>query len=128
MVLIMFAITSCAQKIRFVNSSVVPAAEGTVKIKKDNNKNYSISIDVIHLADPKRLSPAREVYVVWMETDNGMAKNIGQIKSSSNIISSTLRGSINTVSPIKPTKVFITAEDTADVQSPGDVILTTSSF
>jgi len=123
-----FAISSCAQKIRFNNSSVVPAAEGTVKIKKDNNKNYSIDIDVIHLADPKRLSPSKELYVVWMETDNTMAKNIGLIKSSSSILSSTLRGAINTVSSVKPTKIFITAEDNADVQSPGEVILTTSSF
>ena len=126
--LMIFAISSCAQKIRFNNSSVVPAAEGTVKIKKDNNKNYSIDIDVIHLADPKRLSPSKELYVVWMETDNTMAKNIGLIKSSSSILSSTLRGAINTVSSVKPTKIFITAEDNADVQSPGEVILTTSSF
>jgi len=127
-VLIMFAFTSCAQKIRFANSSVVPAAEGTVKIKKDNNKNYNIDIDVIHLADPKRLSPPKEVYIVWMETDNTSAKNIGQIESSSSILSSTLKGSIKTVSPIKPTKIFITAEDNAQVQYPGTVILTTSSF
>ncbi|MFB9842069.1 hypothetical protein [Mucilaginibacter ginsenosidivorans] len=126
--LIVFAVSSCAQKLKFANSSVVPAAEGTVKIKKDNNNNYNIEIDVIRLADPKRLSPPKETYVVWIETENNMAKNIGQLKSSSGMFSSALTASISTVSPVKPTKIFITAEDSGDVQSPGEVILTMDSF
>ena len=61
---------SCASKFYFNQSSVVPAAEGMVKVKKDNNNNYSISVIVNHLAEPDRLQPPKKVYVVWMATNN----------------------------------------------------------
>ena len=41
--IILVAFSSCAtRKATFLSSAVVPAAEGTVKVKKDNNKNYTI--------------------------------------------------------------------------------------
>ena len=36
---------SCAKKITFATSSVVPAAEGSVKVKKDKNNNYNIELN-----------------------------------------------------------------------------------
>jgi len=33
-----FSLFSCATSVNFLNSSVVPAARGSVKIKTDNNK------------------------------------------------------------------------------------------
>ncbi len=53
------SLASCAKKISFQTSSVVPAAQGSVKVKKDNNNNYSIDLNVIRLADPKRLNPRK---------------------------------------------------------------------
>lgn len=114
-----FLLPSCATKYAFNTSSVVPAAEGTVKVKQDKNKNYNIELDVKRLADPKRLNPAKEVYVVWMETEQNGRKNIGQLKTSSGLFSSALKSSLKTVSSFKPTSFFITAEDHADIQYPG---------
>ena len=45
---------SCAKKMTFGTSSVVPAAEGSVKVKSDKNKNTTIDLKVERLADPKR--------------------------------------------------------------------------
>ncbi|MEO7522936.1 MAG: hypothetical protein ABIT58_02515, partial [Ferruginibacter sp.] len=53
-----FALTSCAKKVSFNVSPVAPAAEGKIKIKKDKNNNYEISIKVQRLANPSRLTPA----------------------------------------------------------------------
>lgn len=127
---VMLAFSSCAsKKIGFATSTVVPAAEGDVKVKKDNNDNYSIELNVIRLADPKRLTPARETYVVWMDTENNGTKNIGQLKSSSGLFSSTLKSSLKTATVYKPVRIYITAEDNADVQYPGgQVVLNTNNF
>ena len=122
-------LSSCAQKIGFVTSSAVPAAEGQVKVKKDDNNNYSIKINMKNLAEPKRLTPSRSTYVVWMDSDGNGSKNLGQLKSSSGLFSSALKASLETTSPYKPKRIFITAEDSGDIQYPGtQVVLTTNTF
>lgn len=124
--LIMFTFSSCARKMSFQTSSVVPAAEGTVKIKKDKNNNYHIDLNLKRLASPDRLNPPKDFYVVWMNTDNNAAKNIGQIKTLSSLLSKTLKSSLNTVSTTPPTGFFITAESDGNVQYPsGQVVLKT---
>ena len=127
---VLLAFSSCAtKKVAFATSTVVPAAEGNVKVKKDDNNNYSIELNVMRLADPKRLTPARETYVVWIDTENNGAKNIGQLKTSSGLFSSTLKSSLKTATAFKPVKVYITAEDNADIQNPsGQIVLNTNNF
>ncbi len=127
--LLVLSLASCARKISFQTSSVVPAAEGSVKVKKDNNNNYSIDLNVIRLADPKRLEPSKSTYVVWIETAENGSKNIGSLNTSSSMFSKTLKSSLKTVSPFKPVSLFITAEDNADIQYPGtQVVLRTDRF
>jgi hypothetical protein len=122
-------LASCARKIQFTNSNVVPAAQGTVKLKRDNNNNYAVHIDVKNLAAPDRLQPPKSVYVVWFETAGRSAQNLGQLKTSSGLFSDALKASLNAVSPFKPTRIFITAEDRADIEYPGSfVVLNTTSF
>lgn len=115
--------SSCARKLTFGVSPVVPAAKGFVKIKKNKNDNFIVDVKITNLAAPGRLSPPREVYVVWMESERAAAKNIGMIKSSSGIFSSTLKAQMTTASTAKPTAVFITAEDNGNVQYPGSQVV-----
>ena len=123
------SLTSCSQKIAFQNSTVVPAAQGKVTIKKDSNKNYAIKIKISNLAEVQRLQPAKNVYVVWIETEENNIKNIGRIKSDSGFLSSKLKATFETVTSFKPTKVFITGEDNQDVSYPGyQMVLTTNKF
>jgi hypothetical protein len=127
--ILVLSLASCSRKISFQTSSIVPAAEGSVKVKKDNNNNYSIDLNVIRLADPKRLEPPKSTYVVWIETEQNGSKNIGSLNTSSSMFSKTLKSSLKTVSPFKPVSLFITAEDNADIQYPGsEVVLRTDRF
>jgi hypothetical protein len=127
--MMLFFFSSCARKISFQTSTVVPAAEGTVKVKNDKNDNYRISLAISNLAEPKRLQPAKNTYVIWMDTDNNRIKNIGQINTSTGFLSSKLKASFETVSSFKPIKIFITAEDDAAIQYPGmQVVLSTGNF
>lgn len=124
-----FSMASCAKKIIFQTSTVVPAATGKVKIKKDDNKNYSIDIKLENLAPANRLSPPRNLYVVWVSTQENGVKNIGQIAPSSSFLSGKVKASLKSVSPFKPTRIFITAEDNKDNLYPGNQeVLTTRSF
>jgi PBP1b-binding outer membrane lipoprotein LpoB len=126
LLLLAFLLVSCSTKMNFAPSSVVPAATGHVKIKKDNNKNYIVTVSVLNLADPKNLNPSRKVYVVWLEDENNSTKNIGQITSSSSMFSKALKGEVQATATSKPGRIFITAEDDGNVQSPGSqMVLTT---
>ncbi|MFV5695526.1 hypothetical protein ACM55G_08835 [Flavobacterium sp. LB3P122] len=129
LVFLALSFASCGKKVSFQNSSIVPAARGQVTIKKDNNKNYFIKIKIDNLAEVKRLESSKNAYVVWIETDESLTKNIGQIQSDTKFISSKLKASFETVTAFKPTKIFITAEDNADTQYPrSQVILETEKF
>ena len=128
-VFLIFTLYSCSRKVTFLTSPTVPAARGFVKVKKDNNKNYLIKIDLSNLAEVTRLQPSKNAYVVWLESDDHVAKNIGQIKSSESLLSNKLKASFETVSSSKPSKIYITAEDNAEIQYPGSqLVISTDNF
>lgn len=115
-------LVSCGtSKLVFENSSVVPAATGDVKVKKDKNENYTIDLSVKNLAEAKKLTPSKELYLVWMEDGKNPVKKLGRIDPSS-----SLKASLTSLATSEPTKLFITAEDSAEVNFPtGEVVLTT---
>ncbi len=113
-----------AQRIPFEQSSFVPAAEGYVKIRKDNNNNNIIKIRIKNLAEIEKLDPTMQTYVVWMVTDRETTDNIGRINSSNN-----LNVSFKAISSFQPIKIFITAEVNESTQVPGDkIVLSTDNF
>jgi hypothetical protein len=111
--------SSCSTRMKFATSTVVPAAQGSVKVGKDDNGNYDIELNILHLTDPSRLQPAKKIYVIWMETASNGTKNIGQLKSSTGFFTSTLKAYFHTVTPFKPERFFITAENDPSVKTPG---------
>ena len=124
-----FLFTSCSRKISFLTSPVVPAARGSVKVKKDKNNNYLIKIYISDLAEVERLQPAKQTYVVWMISDSDVTINLGQLKSAANTFTQALKASFESVSAARPVKIFITAEDDASVQVSGtQLVLSTDRF
>ena len=128
-IILLIVLDSCATNVKFLTSSVVPAARGTVKVKMDKNKNYAIDLTLSDLAEVSRLEPSKSTYIVWMVTNQEITKNIGQLNSSKGFMSKRLKGSFKTVSSDKPTKIYITAENDPNIQYPGNmVVLTTDTF
>lgn len=122
-------ITACSHKMGFQPSSVVPAADGDVKVKKDDNNNYRVEVKITHLAPSDKLQPPRQTYVVWIETEQSGLKNLGQLNSGTGFLSNTLKAELNTVTPYKPTRLFITAEDDPRINYPSAlVVLSTDRF
>jgi cell division protein FtsL len=127
--IVILSFSGCAVKAPFLNSTVVPAAQGEVKIKTDRNKNFVIKIEIYNLALPNRLDPPKNAYVVWMDDGNNNIKNMGQIKSSAPFMSKALKASFKNISSFRPVKIFITAEYESSVQVPSyETVLTTNNF
>ncbi len=122
--MIAFWFTSCSNKAFFLQSSVLPAAEGYVEVTRDKSENYIIKIDLKNFAGAERLDPANLTYVVWMVTARDAAVNIGRISTNN-----SLNASFETLSSFRPVKIFITAEEQENARYPGSmVILTTDRF
>lgn len=116
-------LTACANKITFPTSEVVPAANAVLEVDKNKSENYELKLEVTNLAEPGRLSPARSNYVVWMVTEKNGTINLGNLRVKNS------KASLETVTPYKPIRVFITAEDTPKAVIPGtQVILNSKDF
>ncbi|SOD92817.1 hypothetical protein [Spirosoma fluviale] len=122
LLLVCAVLEGCTPKMNFVNSTIAPAATGTINVKKDKNKNYKVTVNVSNLAESNKLTPAKATYLVWMEGDDNSVKKLGQIAPRGK----ALRGELITTAISKPKEVFVTAEDNPEIAYPaGDVILTT---
>jgi len=127
--LILFSFDASAKKVKFLTSKLVPAARGYVKINRDKNQNYNLSINISNLAEAFRLEPSKLNYIVWLETKDGIIMNMGKIKSTVRYFSKKLKATFETATILKPVRIFITAEDDPSRQYPGkEVALTTSTF
>ncbi|QSS96920.1 hypothetical protein [Psychroflexus sp. ALD_RP9] len=109
--------SSCSTKVEFPVSEVVPSAEATAKISKDDNDNFLVEVDINNLTKPERLSPKRKFYVLWAETAQGSV-NLGQIKVKESTFSSSLYAEIKASLALKPTRLVISAEDQLNRNSP----------
>jgi hypothetical protein len=104
---------SCATTKKFPVSTVVPAANITVKVKQQKNSNYSLLLMANNLAEPSRLSPPKKYYVVWLVSEKDGVRNMGALNFKKGN-----RGELNTLSPFKGSEIFITAEDESSVTYP----------
>ena len=59
-VMSMNLLNSCSHKVSFLNSTVVPAARSSVKVSRDNNKNYVVKINIYNMAEVSRLQPPKK--------------------------------------------------------------------
>lgn len=117
-------VSACSKKITFPTSEVVPAAEAVLQVDKNDSDNYEVQLEVTNLAEPNRLTPSRSNYVVWMVTEKHGTINLGNLK-----VNKKNKASLETVTPYKPIRLFITAEDTAKAVLPStQVVLNSEDF
>lgn len=135
----MLCATSCAKKHAAAAKSETPIAapvvaeapvvipaenKGLVQIKRDVNSNYVILINLKELGDATKIEPAsKKAYIVWMNADKQIVKNLGQINSNAGWFSDKSKASFEGISEVKPTKIYITEEDDATTKIPGKKII-----
>jgi hypothetical protein len=112
-----------------MSSAIVPNAYGSVHVKKDFNNNYAVKLEINDLTELDKLNIINYFYIVWIETGNGNAVNLGQLKKSFGLLLPQQITSFETVTSRKPTKVFITAEKGLNYRNPGlNLVLSTRNF
>jgi hypothetical protein len=102
-----------AKKYPMTASSIVPAARGEVNISTDKNGNTKLEMAVLHLANVENLTPRAAAYVVWLQERGGNPENQGQLK-----LDKDLKGTFQTVTPLKSFDVFVTAEQEIRAKGP----------
>lgn len=101
------------KEIHMTANSQVPAAHGVIHVKSTGDGNKQLEIKTRSLAKPAALTPPEQVYVVWIQPSGQAPTNAGALKVDGN-----LNGDLTTVTPYKDFKVFITAENYAQLRQP----------
>jgi hypothetical protein len=129
LLLTVLTIWSCSQKTTFLPSSQMPTAQGHVKIRKDYNSHYGVSLNVLNLTSAQMLSPAKKNYVLWAESADVRPESIGKFQSYKRILSRSAKGKLESTITTEPIRFFITAEENDYPQFPSDhVVLKTKLF
>lgn len=100
-------------KIQMTASPKVPAAQGEIEVKQESNGNLSLTVKAEHLAQPSALTPPENVYVVWLQQPNQKPQNLGELQ-----VDGKLNGELRTQTAFKHFKIFITAEQRAQIDVP----------
>ncbi|MGB0064095.1 MAG: hypothetical protein WBP85_06570, partial [Terracidiphilus sp.] len=77
-------------------SSDTPAAQGEIVVNNAPDGNLQLDIKAAHLADPSALTPAENVYVVWLEQPDENPLKLGEMRVDKN-----LSGEVRTVTSFK---------------------------
>ncbi len=104
---------SSGKEYHMTAGNIVPAANGTVKVQKDLDGNSRLDIKVSKLADPARLTPSENKYVVWIRPNDGKPQKQGALS-----VSNHSNGELQMIATSKDCEVFITAEPSESVSAP----------
>ncbi len=100
-------------KVEMMASSDTPAAQGEIVVNNAPDGNLQLDIKAAHLADPSALTPAENVYVVWLEQPDENPLKLGEMRVDKN-----LSGEVRTVTSFKHFRILITAEQSAQEIAP----------
>ena len=127
--MMLLSFTTSSTKESFAASSIVPGARGYVRVKMNDLNNYAVNIRITDLMSVTQLQPPKHNYVVWMVSDQYITKNLGKLFSKTDAFPGKMKASFESITSLKPSKIFITAEDDATIQHPGvQVVLATNRF
>jgi hypothetical protein len=102
-----------SKKIDMMAGNNTPGARGTLSVKVGANQNTALDLKVYALAPPSSLTPTENVYVVWVQPPGDNPKNEGQLR-----VDKKENGELQTEVPYKRFKVFVTAEQDPQTQTP----------
>jgi hypothetical protein len=109
------AVTTWAATFALQSSPEIPAAEGTARLRNTKNGNIELQMRVKHLAQPSRISPGAEVFVVWVRglEPGAEAQNLGALQ-----VDKRLNGKLTAVTAMSSFDLFITCETSQTVTAP----------
>jgi|GEM_PF-572898 len=102
-----------AQHLVMPSSAVVPAAHIELDLGTDANQNTTVDLKATHLAQPSSLSPAAQIYMVWVQPVGGAPERKGMLKPDA-----SLNAEVQFITPVTHFELFITAESGTGAGSP----------
>lgn len=111
--MVLFWPFSSGTKVQMMASRGTPAAHGEIIVKHSSNGNLDLDIKTADLAAPSSLSPAENVYVVWLQQPDQEPQNLGELR-----VDKKLDGELHTETAFKRFAIFITAEQNAQEEAP----------
>jgi len=114
MTAVVVAVTAAAT-FALQSSAAIPAAGGTARLRDTKNGNIEVKLRVKHLAQPGRISPGAEVFVVWARglEPGAAAQNLGALQVDKN-----LNGKLTALTAMSSFDLFITCEMSQTVTAP----------
>lgn len=119
LLLALFPFSAGGKTYHMTADNSVPAASGTVNAKLNrDNANTDLRLKVKNMARPTALTPAENVYVVWVQPRTGNAIKLGEIG-----IDNDLKGELRATTTAKDFEIFITGEQSESVSGPSELKL-----
>ncbi|MGH9415298.1 MAG: hypothetical protein ACRD01_01595 [Terriglobales bacterium] len=119
---LLLAAPAPAQKLVLAPSSVVPAANIQLQLGRDDNGNTTVDLKAKHLAQPSSLSPARTVYVVWVQPSDGPPQRKGLLKPDNG-----LNAEVQFITPEQHFELIISAENNDAPATPSGTVVARST-
>ena len=106
---------SCSQGVRFYRSFTLPSAYGNVELKKVDEEEYFLEIDLMYMPIAEKLN--RKAYVIWGQTRKdtvklGIMKVDGEMEAHSELYTSH-----------ELERILISAESSGQTQQEPDMIV-----
>src|ERR1700724_2191568 len=114
----LLAVAAWGREDRLTNTGTTPAAMGKVITDNDRNGNTGIEVQVKHMAAPQSLTPAKTIYVVWVQPRGKDPEALGALR-----VNEGLEGSLKATTPYKDFDIFITAEDSLKPEIPASMVI-----
>ena len=113
----------CASTSTLQNSARIPAAQGKVKVKGEDNGNSRVRLQVKHLAPPGEIRADAQTYVVWIEPEgSNKPQNVGALQ-----VNDEREAELEATTPHKEFNLYVTAEPSPQAETPtGEHLLSTS--
>lgn len=112
----------CASTVSLANSSKVPGAEGKVTVKRTDNGNTAVDVNVEHLAKASQVDSRAVTYTVWVQSLDKATppQSVGNL-----LVDDNLKGHVSTVSPLASFDLVITPEASQQASAPtGEPVFT----
>ena len=112
-------VAGCAKRVPFNSLPLARAGTANVRIELTYDRNNILEVKLSKVPDPFALNDKFTRYVLWVATpDRQHVINAGQLR-----VDEKNRANMKTLTPLRRFILFITAETTGDVMTPGPDIL-----
>ncbi|HWP85124.1 MAG TPA: hypothetical protein VNN17_08040 [Terriglobia bacterium] len=113
----------CAKRVRFQALPLIGSGAATARVELTYDRNNTIEVQLRNVPEPSTLKPEYTRYVLWVATpDRRHVINAGQLR-----VDEKKSATLETLTPLRSFILFITAEASGDVMTPGPDVVFDSS-